>query len=82
MLVFFLLTLMRTYFWLNCKRSNFISNSYVNIVFLAANISAIYSILVEKKATMSYFFEHQLTGPPFSIKIKPKVNFWLFKFPA
>ena len=38
---------------------------------MAASVSAIYSASVEERATVACLFEHQLTGPPLSMKINP-----------
>ena len=58
------------------------SNSRIYVIFFAANVNAIYSTLVEERATVDCLFKYQLTGLPFSIKIKPEVDFWLAKSPA
>lgn len=60
---------------MNCKRSNFISRSYSQIPFFAADVKAIYLALVNKKTSVGGFFEYQLIGPPLNMKIKPKVDF-------
>lgn len=41
-----------------------------------------YSASVDDNATVRCFFEHQLTGPPFSMKIKPEVDFQSSLSPA
>ena len=42
---------------------------------LAASVKAMYSASVDDSATVDCRFEHQLTGPPFSINMKPEVDF-------
>lgn len=37
-----------------------------------------YSIFIENKAIINYFFKYQLTKLLLSIKTKPEVDFWLF----
>lgn len=58
------------------------SNSRIHVASFAASVNAIYSALVDDRATVGYLLEHQLTGPPFSMKIKPEVDFRLSKSPA
>lgn len=59
---------------MNSKCSHFAS--------FAASIKAIYSVLIDNKATVGCFLEHQIIGPLFNIKMKPKVDFQLSSFPA
>lgn len=47
-----------------------------------ARVSVIYSASVDDKATVACLLEHQLTGPPLSIKMKPEVDFLVEWFPA
>ena len=58
------------------------SRSYSQVASFAASVRAIYSALVDEKATVGCLFEHQLIGPPLSIKMKPEVDFQLFLSPA
>lgn len=64
-------------YWFGCRNSSFMSKRRSHVTSLAANVRAIYLVLVNNSAIIDGFFEHQLTGPSFSIKIKPEVNFWL-----
>lgn len=48
----------------------------------AAGIKAMYLALVDKRATIGYFFEHQLIRPLLSMKMKPEVDFRLSLFSA
>ena len=58
------------------------SNRRSHIASFAANVNAIYSAWVDNKATVGCLLEYQLTGPPFSIKMKPEVDFRLSRSPA
>lgn len=58
------------------------SNRRIHIASFAASINAMYSASVDNRATVGCLLEHQLTGPPFSMKMKPEVNFQLSKSPA
>lgn len=75
-------TLIKAYCWLGYKKSNSISKRCSQVTFFTANVKVMYLALVEKKATVGYFCEHQRTGPPLSMKTKPEVDFQLFLSPA
>lgn len=51
------------------------NSRHSHVAFLAASVKAIYSALVDDKVMVNCFLEHQLTGPPFSIKMTPEFNF-------
>lgn len=51
-------------------------------MFFASKVRAIYSISIDEKAIISYFFKQQLKKLPLSIKINLDVNFLLFLFLA
>ena len=59
-----------------------IRSSLSHIASFAARIRAMYSASVDNRVTVDCFFEHQLIGPPLSMKIKPEVDFRLFVLPA
>ena len=61
---------------------NSVSNRRSHVAFFAASVKVIYSASIDDKATVSRLLEHQLTGPPFSMKMKSEVDFRLFLFPA
>ena len=44
---------------------------------LAARVKAMYLASADDSTTINCHFEHQLTGPLFSINIKPEVDFQL-----
>lgn len=46
-----------------------------HVASFAARVRAMYSASVDDNATVGCFFEHQLTGPPFNMKIKPEGDF-------
>lgn len=48
----------------------------------AARVNATYSASVDDKAKIACLLEHQLTGPPFSMKMKPDVDFLVAWSPA
>ena len=73
---------MRACCWLGCRKPNSVSSRRSHITFFAASIRAMYSASVDEKATVGYLFEHQLTEPPSSMKMKPEVDFRLFLSPA
>ncbi len=53
-----------------------------HVASLAASVRVMYSAFVDNKATVDCLFEHQLTGPPLSIKTKSEVDFRLSLSPA
>lgn len=53
-------------------------SKWSHVASLAASVRAMYSASMDDKAMVGCHFEHQLTGPPLSIKMKPKVDFRLF----
>lgn len=57
------------------KRPISVSSSLNQVASFAARANATYSAFVDEKATVACIFEHQLTGPPFCMKMKPNVNF-------
>lgn len=73
---------MRAYYWLGCKKLSLVNSNHSHIASFAANIKAIYLASMDDKETVAYFLKHQLTGPPFSMKIKPEVNLQLFLSPT
>ena len=82
MLVFCSEILMRVCCWSGYKRPNSVSNSRIHVASFAASVNAIYSTSVDNRVTVGCLLEYQLTGPPFSMKIKPEVDFRLSKSPA
>lgn len=76
--VFCLETVIRAYYWLSYRKPSSVSSSRSHVVFFTTSVRAIYSVLVDNKATVGCFLEYQLTGSPFSIKIKSDIDFWLF----
>lgn len=52
------------------------------MTFFTTSVKAMYLASIDKKATIGYLFEYQLTGPPLSIKIKSEVDFQLSLPPA
>lgn len=52
------------------------------IAFFAASIRAMYLAFVNNSATVSFLFEHQLTRPLFTMKIKLDVDVRLSLSPA
>lgn len=79
---FLLETLISACYWSASNTPSFVKRSRRHVASLAARVSAIYSASVEDRATVACFLEHQLIGPPFSIKIKPDVDFRLSLSPA
>lgn len=77
MLILYLKTLISMCYQFDYRSPSFINKKQSPIAFLATNVRAIYLALVDNSAIVSCFFEHQLTGPLFSIKIKSFVDFWL-----
>ena len=53
------------------------SSSRNQVASFEASVKAIYSGSVDDSATVGCLLEHQLTGPPLSMKIKPEVDFRL-----
>lgn len=58
------------------------SNKRSHVASFVARVKAMYSALVDDNAAVGCFFEHQLTGPSLSMKIKPEVDFRLSLLPA
>ena len=54
-----------------------VSSSLSQVAFIAARINVTYSASVDDQATVGCLLEHQLTGPPFSIKMNPDVDFFV-----
>ena len=54
------------------------SGSRSQVASFATNVKAMYLVLVDERAIIGCLFEHQLIGPPLSMKIKLKVDFRLF----
>lgn len=73
------ITLISVYWSLKSSRPSSINKSYNYIIFFVVNINAIYIVFVEKKATVDWHFEYQLTGLMFSIKIYPNIDFLVSK---
>ena len=46
-----------------------------HVASFGASVNATYSASVEESATVDWRFEHQLTGPPLSMKMYPDVDF-------
>ena len=80
--VFCLDILMSACYLSGCRRLSLVRKSRNHVTSLAANVRAIYSAFVDDSATVDCLFEHQLTGPLFSMNIKPDVDFWLSLSPA
>lgn len=76
-LIFCFKTLIRGY-WL-LRRSSFssISRRQSYVASFTIRIKAKYSASVEDKVTVACFFKYQLISPLLSIKMKPKVDFYL-----
>ena len=64
------------------RRPSAVKRSRNHVASLAANVKDIYSASVDDSATVDCLFEHQLTSPPFSMNIKPDVDFRLSLSPA
>lgn len=75
-------TLMKTCCWSGCKSPSSVSSRRSHVASFVASVKAMYSASVDDNATVGCLFEHQLTGLPLSIKIKPEVDFWLSLSPA
>lgn len=58
------------------------SNRRSQVASFAANVKARYSASVDERATVDCLLQHQLTGPPLRIKMKPEVDFRLSLSPA
>lgn len=81
--VFLSKTFIKTCCWLGCRRPSSVSRSYSQVASFAAGVKLMYSALVDhERATVGCLFEHQLTGPLLSMKIKSEVDFQLFLSPA
>ncbi len=63
--------------WSGSSSPSSVRRSLSQVASLTASMSVIYSASVEERATVDCLFEHQLTGPPLSIKINPEVDFRL-----
>ena len=59
-----------------------IKSSRSHVASFAARVRVMYSASVDNRTIVDCFFEHQLTGPLLSMKIKPEVDFWLSLSPA
>ena len=81
-LLLFSETLIKACCWLSYKKTSLVSGNWSHITSFAIKVRAIYSVLIDNYATIACFFEHQLTGPPLSMKIKPKVYLQLFLLPV
>lgn len=57
------------------KKPSLISSKRNQITFFIIKVKAIYSILVENKATIDFFLEYQLVEHLLSIKINPNIDF-------
>lgn len=57
------------------RRPTFISSSLSQMASFVARVSAIYFASVDESVMVAYFFEYQLIRLPFSIKMKPDVDF-------
>ncbi len=75
-------TLISAYWPSLSRRPTSVSSSLSQVDSFAARVSATYSASVDESATVAYLFEHQLTGPPFSMKMKPDVDFLVAWSPA
>lgn len=73
---------MRACRWSGWRGLNSVSSRRSHVASFAASVRAMYSASVDDKATMGCLLEHQLTGPPLSMKMKPEVDFQLSLSPA
>ena len=73
---------MRVCCWPDYKRPSSVSNKQSHVASFAAMVSGMYSASVNKRIMVGFLFEHQLTSPPFTMKMKLDVNFRLFLSPA
>ena len=73
-------TWMRVCYWSVYKRPSFVNRSQSQVASFIAKIRVIYSALVDNSAMVDCFFEHQLTGLPFKMKIKLNVDIQLSLF--
>lgn len=64
--------------WSKSRRLCSIRSNLSQVAYFAANVKVMYSALLEDNAIVACLFEHQLTGPLFSMKIYLNVNFGLF----
>lgn len=51
------------------RRPSLVSSNLNHVASFVASVKAMYSASVEDSAAVDCLFEHQLTGPPFSIKM-------------
>ena len=79
---FLLETLISACCWSASNTPSSVRSRRSQVASLAASVSAMYSASVEEIATVNCLLEHQLIGPPFSIKMKPDVDFRLSLSPA
>lgn len=82
LLLLFLETLIKACYWLGYKSPSLVSSKWSYVASFTAKVIAISSVSVDNNTTMACFFKHQLTGPLLSMKMKLKVNLWLFLLPA
>ncbi len=73
---------MRVCCWSGCSTPSSVCKSLSQLASLAAKVRVIYSALLDDSATLGCLLEHQLTGPPFSMKMKLNGNFRLSLSPA
>lgn len=67
-------------YWFNIlSKPNLVSNSLNQVVFFAVSIKTTYLIFVNVKAIITCLLVYQLTNPLFSIKIKPKIDFFIMQ---
>lgn len=69
---------MSVYCWYSYKSPKSVSKSQNYIAFLMAIIRVIYLALIDDSAIIDCFFEYQLIGSLFDIKIKADIYFQLF----
>lgn len=68
-------TLISAYCSAGWSRPSFINGSLNHVACLYAKFSATYSAFVDDKIMEVWCFEHQLTGPPLSMKINSDLDF-------
>lgn len=76
------ITLTLAYWLFLSSRLTFDSRNLNQVVFFILKFSITYSAFVDERAIVVYFFEYQLTRPPFNMKIKLNVNFLVAWFLA
>ena len=64
-----------------CRRPSLVRKRS-QVASFAASVRVMYYAFVDDRATVDCLFEHQLTGPPLSIKTNPEVDLRLSLSPA